>query len=249
MRMRRLHPGAVDEVDTLDAYAVPAAGAHLRVNMVTGLDGAAAVDGRVGGLTGPADQALLHQLRALCDVLLVGAGTVRAEGYGPLELTADEQRRRVATGQAPMPRTAVVTRTLDLDLTAPVFTAATARPLLVTCAAADSTRVSAASSVADVVVAGSDSVDLREARDQLAAAGLTRVLSEGGPRTFTRLLEADVVDEVCLAIAPVLTAGRGPRITDGALLDPLRSLELGHVLERDGFLFLRYVRTTTGSTG
>ncbi len=245
MLMHRLLPDPSDRVDTLDAYALPAddPGPHLRVNMVSSIDGAAAVEGRVGILSGTADGALLHELRSLCDVLLVGAGTIRAEGYGPLELTDEQQRRRVAAGQAAVPRLAVLTRSLDLDLTAPVFTEATARPLLVTTSRAPAARREEAAAVADVVVAGDADVDLAAALSELARRGLPRILSEGGPHVLAAMFAAGLVDELCLAIAPVVTAGAELRITAGPALDPPPTMHLAHVLEKDDFLFLRYTRT------
>ena len=245
MQMRRLLPDPADAVGTLEAYALPTTDRpHLRVNMVSSIDGGAAVEGRVGILSGQADGALLHELRSLCDVLLVGAGTIRAEGYGPLELSDDEQRRRLDAGQAAVPRLAVLTRSLDLDLAAPVFTAATARPLVVTTEQAPAGRREAAEAVADVVVAGRDDVDLSAALAELGRRGLPRVLSEGGPHVLAAMFAADLVDELCLAVAPVVTAGGELRITAGPALDPARPMNLAHVLEKDEFLFLRYTRTS-----
>lgn len=247
MLMRRLLPDPTDRVDTLDAYALPDHGrAHLRVNMVSSLDGAAAVEGRVGILSGKADGTLLHELRSLCDVLLVGAGTVRAEGYGPLELTDDQRRRRLDAGQGAVPRLAVLTRSLELDLTGPVFTGATARPLVVTTAQASAARRDEASAVADVVVAGEQDVNLGAALAELARRGLPRILSEGGPHVLAAMYEADLVDELCLAVAPIVTAGSELRITAGPALEPPRPMQLAHVLERDEFLFLRYTRIGAG---
>ncbi len=247
MLMRRLLPGPNDEIETLDAYALPAGnGPHLRVNMVSSIDGAAAVEGRVGVLSGTADGLLLHELRSLCDVLLVGAGTIRAEGYGPLELTDEQQRRRVEAGQAAVPRLAVLTRSLALDLTAPVFAEATARPLLITTERAPAERRDEAAKVADLVVAGRDDVDLAEALAALAGRGLPRILSEGGPHVLASMFEADLVDELCLAVAPAVTSGTELRITAGPALEPPRPMRLAHVLESDEFLFLRYTRPRAG---
>ena len=243
MLMRRLLPDPTDRVDTLEAYALPDRGRpHLRVNMVSSLDGAAAVEGRVGILSGTADGTLLHELRSLCDVLLVGAGTIRAEGYGPLELSDEQQRRRLDAGQDAVPRLAVLTRSLDLDLAAPVFTGATARPLVITTERAPATRRDEAAAVADVVVAGRDDVDLTVALAELTRRGLSRVLSEGGPHVLAAMFAADLVDELCVAVAPVVTAGSELRISAGPALDPPRARHLAHVLEQDEFLFLRYTR-------
>lgn len=243
MLMRRLHPAAAEAVDTLDAYALPDDGnLHLRVNMVTSIDGAAAVDGRVGVLSGTADGVLLHELRSLCDVLLVGAGTIRAEGYGPIRLGEEQRRRRAERGQREVPRLAVLTRSLDLDLTRPVFTRATARPLLVTTERASAERRRAAGDVADVVVAGDADVDLGLALEELAARGMPKVLSEGGPHVLAAMFAAHLVDELCLAVAPVVTAGHELRITAGPALPEATRMHLDQVLEKDEFLFLRYTR-------
>lgn len=243
MLLRQLHPEPGPIVDTLEAYAVPHGdGAHLRVNMVTSVDGAAAVDGRVGVLSGTADQVLLHELRLLCDVLVVGAGTIRAEGYGPIRLTEEQQQQRVAAGRQPLPRLAVLTGSLDVDLAGPVFTRATARPLLLTTERAPQRRREEAAEAADVVVAGEESVDLRTAVEALARRGLRRVLSEGGPHVLAQLFAADLVDELCLAVAPVVTAGDELRITAGPSLPIVKQLSLAQVLEKDDYLFLRYGR-------
>ena len=243
MLMNRLLPGPCTEVDTLEAYAVPTTGTpHVRVNMVASLDGAAAIEGRVGTLSGKADAALLHELRSLCDVLVVGAGTIRAEGYGPLRVSDEQQQRRVTTGQSPVPRLAVLTRSLDLDLAARVFTEASARPLVVTTDRAPAERREEASAVADVVVAGESDVDLAATVAELAGRGMPRILSEGGPHVLGSLYAADLVDELCLAVSPVVTGGEAVRITSGPLLVPPRAMHLGHVLEKDEFLFLRYTR-------
>ena len=237
MLIRRLHPDPA-EVDTLDDYAVPDTDRHLRVNMVCGVDGGAAVEGRVGVLSGAADQVLLHELRTLCDVLLVGAGTIRAEGYGPIRLSEEQQQRRVAAGIAPVPRLAVLSRSLDLDLESPVFTKATARPILLTTAGASPHRRAEAAKMADLL----DTDGLPDAIDRLARTGLPRILSEGGPHVLSQLYAAGLVDELCLAIAPVVTGGEDLRITAGPPLKPPKMQQLTAVSEREGFLFLRYNR-------
>lgn len=230
-------------VDAADAYAYPDGDApYLRVNMVSSADGAASLGGRVGALTGPADQQLLRLLRAMSDVLLVGAGTVRAEGYGPVRVSAEWQDRRTAAGRAPYPRLAVLTRGLTVDLDSPAFTEAPVRPLLITTEQAPTERVRDAAAVADVVVAGGRTVDLGTAVQALTERGLTRILSEGGPHVLGELYAEDLVDELCLAVAPMVTCGEELRITAGPALPSPTPLRLAHVLEQDDFLFLRYTR-------
>jgi len=243
LTLSRLHPGPHELVDAAIAYGYPPATArYLRANMVSSVDGAATLDGRVGSLTGPADQELLVLLRALADVLVVGAGTIRAEGYGPLTVRPDLAELRARSGQSPAPRLVVPTRSLDLDLGSPAFTEAVEPPLVVTTRQAGSARRRAAEAVAEVVVLGDESVDLAAMVGQLTDSGARRILCEGGPGLLAGLFAEDLVDELCLAVAPVVVGGSGSRVTAGpALPAPLR-LKLAHVAESEEFLFLRYTR-------
>ena len=239
--MRRLYPVPSDEIDIADVYPAPSEkSCYVRVNMVSSIDGAATVDGRVGPLTSTADQALLHRLREISDVVLVGAGTVRAEGYGPIALSKSTQQRRIAAGQAACPPLALVTRSLNLDLASPLFTSATTRPIVITVRDAPPDRRTAAAEVADVVIAGDETVDMTTAIKTLADRGLTRVVSEGGPHLLAQLLAAELVDELCLAIAPLVVGEQRTRITAGPALHAPAALHLAHVLEEDGYLFMQY---------
>ncbi len=239
--MRRLYPAPTGEIDLADIYPAPSeAGRYVRVNMISSVDGAAAVDGRVGALTSTADQLLLHRLREISDVVLVGAGTVRAEGYGPIELSEETQQTRLAAGQAACPPLAIVSGSLSLDWAAPLFSDATSRPLIITAESAAHDRRGAAAEVADVVIAGEESVDMASAIDALAGRGLTRVLSEGGPHLLAQLLAERLLDELCLTIAPLVVGEQPTRITGGPAPRIPATLHLAHVLEEDDYLFMQY---------
>ncbi|MFS3127955.1 pyrimidine reductase family protein [Nocardioides sp. Bht2] len=241
LTLQRLLPGP-DQLDALDAYQLPPQ-PYLRANMVSSVDGAATMGGRVGTLTGAADQVLLRVLRSLADVLLVGAGTVRGEGYGPVRCAPEAAAKRAEAGQLPAARLAVVTHQVDLDLTSTAFTEAPVRPIVITCGAAPQEKVDAAAEVADVIVAGDDQVDLPAAVRRLYELGLPRILSEGGPRLLADLFAADLVDELCWAVSPLVVGGGSEsRITNGALLDEPMQLRLGTIYEVDDYLFLRYHR-------
>jgi riboflavin biosynthesis pyrimidine reductase len=136
----------------------------------------------------------------------------------------------------------VLTRNIELDLGSSAFTEAAGRPIIVTTEAADVARRSAAERVADVVIAGERAVDLRLARRLLVEQGMPRILCEGGPRVLAELYAADLVDELDLAISPLVACGPEPRLTDGPALPEPRVLDLAAAFERDGFLFLRYLR-------
>jgi riboflavin biosynthesis pyrimidine reductase len=247
--MRRLSPDATP-VDVAAAYAYPPADDQgrpwVRANMVASVDGAAALEGRSGGLGGAADRGLFLLLRGLCDAVVVGAETVRAEGYGPAR--PDPSWEGLRAGRPAAPALAIVTRTLDLDFDAPVFTAAApgAATIVVTARSADPARLRAARERAEVIVAGGDGVDFRAAFTRLAELGYSRLLCEGGPRVLAQVAAAGMLDELCLTLSPVLASGTASRVLDGpAPPGGSTGLRLAHALvdsEDEGFLFLRYVR-------
>jgi riboflavin biosynthesis pyrimidine reductase len=210
--------------------------------MIVSVDGPASLQGRSGALGSPADKALFAALRSLADVVLVGAGTMPAEGYGPARLSEEARARRRAWGLPPVPPIAVITRLCRLDWSARFITEAQQRPRVVTVASAAAVDRARAAEVADVLVAGDDDVDLARAVGALAERGHTNVLSEGGPGVAAQLASAGLLNEVCLTVAPLLAAGGARRILDGAALASPLALELGHVLEADGYLFLGYRR-------
>jgi len=235
--MRRLESGGA--ADLAEAYAYPATGPWLRANMVASADGAATYSGLTEGLGGPADRRLLSLLRALADVVIVGAGTVRAEGYGPVR--PREWWGDLREGRTPAPPLAIVSRGLDFDFDAPLFTEALSPTIVLTCASASADRLRAGEKHAEVIIVGDDRVEAGAALDALAERGLVRQLTEGGPRLLAEFVAAGRLDELCLTMSPQLTAGNAARVLNGPTLEPM-PLRLGHVLEDDDFVFLRYVR-------
>ncbi|WP_175408149.1 pyrimidine reductase family protein [Streptomyces sp. TRM64462] len=234
-----------------DAYAYPASasvgypaphGAWLRANMVSSLDGAAQHDGRSEPISSAADMRIFGTLRALADVIVVGAETVRKEGYRPARAREAFAARRKAAGQTPAPVIAVVSASLDLDFSLPLFTAPSAPTLVLTGAAAPAARVRAAEKAgAEVIVAGDGpGAEPERAVRALAARGLTRQLTEGGPRLLGQFVAAGVLDELCLTVSPMLTAGSAQRIAGGPSVEVPSRFALASVLEEDGFLFTRY---------
>lgn len=219
----------------------PADRPWVLANFVAGIDGSIALEGRVGSLTSVADQVVFRLLRELADVVMVGAGTVRAEGYGPVLLDDAAQERRAARGQPPVPPIAVVTRSLRLDLTGRLFTQGSSRPLVITVERTDPPARRAVEEVADVIVAGETTVDPARALEALAQRGMQVVTCEGGPSLITLLLGADMLDELCLTVTP-LVGGDPLRLVADAPQLPLLRLDLAHAVAggRDE-LFLRYV--------
>jgi 5-amino-6-(5-phosphoribosylamino)uracil reductase len=216
----------------------------LRANMVSTLDGAAHHGGRSQPISTAADMRIFGTLRGLADVVVVGAETVRLEGYRPARARAEFAARRAAAGQAPAPAVAVVTARLDLDFSLPLFTSPLVPTLILTGAAAAPDRVAAARKAGARVVTAGDGAGVEPARavQALAALGHTRLLTEGGPRLLGQFVAAGVLDELCLTVAPMMTAGDAQRIAGGPSVAVPRRFALASLLEEEGFLFGRYRR-------
>ena len=241
--MRMLFPEASAAVDPFDAYAdLPAVAGRppVRLNMIVSVDGGTSWGGVSGALGGPADKQLFSVLRALTDVVLVAAGTMRSEGYGPAILPASMQQARRARGQTPVPPIAVVSRSCNLDWDSPFFTAATERPIVITVADAPADDRARAATVADVIEAGHGDVDFTAAMRDLAARDVGSILAEGGPTLNGELARVGLLDELCVTLAPRLASGDAKRILAGSTLDQLAVLALHGVYEQDDYLFLRY---------
>jgi riboflavin biosynthesis pyrimidine reductase/flavin reductase (DIM6/NTAB) family NADH-FMN oxidoreductase RutF len=217
--------------------------AYVVANMVASVDGVIAVDGRTAHLGGPADRELFLYLRTLADVILVGAETVRAERYGPPRVRPEVQAARVARGQEALPRLAIVSRRLDLDPEARVFSEGH-RPMVLAPSDADPERLAEIRLVADVLALGSGGVDLPAA---LAKLGPVLVLCEGGPTINNELVRSDLLDELCLTLAATFVGGPSRGVLGSGILDEPLDVELVSVRARDGDLFLRYRRSGRGA--
>jgi riboflavin biosynthesis pyrimidine reductase len=246
--MRELIAGASPS-DRLDLYARVdrrrSRGSWVFANMVCGLDGTAAFGGRVGPLSRGADRELFVRMRTLADVILVGAETVRSEGYGPVRLA---DHASLPTGHAPP--IAVVSRSLDLDWSSPLFATessdgTSARPIVVTCEAAPKERLAAAHEHATVVVAGARIVEMGAALAALATMGHSVVLCEGGPRLLGELVRQELLDELCLTIAPIMGGDPLPVAIGPGTGRPV-GFALKHVAVEESMLFLRYERDESG---
>ncbi|MDI3402303.1 pyrimidine reductase family protein [Streptomyces cavernicola] len=242
-------PPGVDREWSLDEladwYAYPETDRPvLRANMVSTLDGAAMHDGRSQPISCPADMRIFGILRGLADAVVVGAETVRQEGYRPARARDAFTERRAAAGQGAAPAIAVISASLDLDFSLPLFTEPLVPTLVLTGAAASAERRAAAEKAGThVLIAGEGrGVEPERVVGALAEQGLTRLLTEGGPTLLGQFVAADVLDELCLTVSPMLAAGDARRIAGGPRMTLPERFALASVLEEDGFLFTRYRR-------
>lgn len=208
------------EPDLAEVYAAPRT-PWLRVNMVTTPDGAATgASGMSGSINNPADKQVFDTVRALADVIVVGAGTARIEGYRPTD-------------------TPIVVVSRRADVPERLRGAAAGRVLMATTTGAEHLAEATDLLGADhVLTLGADTVDLARLKQDLAARDWMHQLSEGGPTLLRALLDQGVADELCATIVPRLVAGDGPRITRGQPVDV--PLTLHTLLEHDGTLLGRW---------
>jgi 5-amino-6-(5-phosphoribosylamino)uracil reductase len=244
----QLWPGTTtptdDDLRALYAYPEQLTRPWVKVNFISSLDGAATVQGRSGGLGDANDKRIFRLGRQLCDVILVGAATAVTEKYRGVKRPEMAGADRASLGLAPVPTIAVVTAECTIEPHTLLVADTEVPPIIYTTSTADQARRDAvAEAGAQVVLTGTDRVDLHAVRADLGQRGLLRVDCEGGPRLFGSMIAADVVDELCLSIAPLLTSGDSGRIAVGPLPARPQRMRLRSVLHGDDMLILRYTRT------
>jgi riboflavin biosynthesis pyrimidine reductase len=239
------HEGVMDPEALAIAYAYPSPSGTqtwVRANFVSTLDGAATgEDGRSSSINVGADRVVFQLLRALSDVILVGAGTARVEGYRRPTVRAPWLWLR--DGRSPHPVIAVVSRSADIPPRLSEARENSGEVLSVTCERAGTEAINLARRTLGedhVLVVGDASVDLGAAVDALAARGLCRILCEGGPHLMRDLTDSGRLDELCLTLAPMLVAGDRPRITAGPPVDANLLPRL--LIESQGAILGRWAR-------
>lgn len=222
---------------------VPATGRWLRATMVATVDGAAIdASGVSEGINTGADQTVFETMRTQCDAVLVGAGTVRIEGYTRLRVPEQFKPIRQASGRTVPPVLVVATRTGDVPEEATRLRPDAGGLLVVAGPAADSATLDRLRDR----IGHEQVVTVPEGADTAAAAvyaavdrGLTAIQCEGGPSLLSSIRSAGLLDEVCLTISPLLVGGSGLRIVDGP--DGRSQLRPVALLEEDGSLMGRWL--------
>jgi len=249
--VQQLYPTPIITADPLDLYPAdsrptPDDRPWVMANMVASADGAISIDGVSGGLGGDGDRLVFRAIRASCDWIVVAAGTASAERYGIPRPDSEVMRRRLATGRSPAARLAVVTASVSLDPKLPMFTDQRPDdqlPLIVTGSNPPADRVAAIGDRAAWAHLDALRPTPEMVLAELRGRGARVVLAEGGPSFNGQLVDAGVVDELCITVSPQLVGGTSPRIVNGAASSTPAELRLDRLLEHDGALFARYVRT------
>lgn len=197
----------------------------LRCNMVMTQDGAAVgSDGRSATIATPIDKTVFGALRRDSDVILVGAGTARAEGYRPASVPI-----------------ALVSRTLALSHELALFAQQgpdSPTTILLTTGKAIASAPQWLHSSAELISCGEEEVDLAVALEALHTRGLARVHCEGGPMLLTGLIKAELLDELLVTITPMIQGATKSLI--GHLDAPVQG-SFSQVLVEDGTVLLRFL--------
>jgi riboflavin-specific deaminase-like protein len=240
--LRRLtpEPGTTTVANEVDSYDFVGAAHDVRPYTVTNfaltVDGRATISGRSGPIGTATDTAMLVGLRTRVDAVMIGAGTMRAERYGRIVGDPQQRARRERLGLPHDPLMVIVSARLDLPWDAELFTAGAGRVLIFT--SAETEPPETATPVR--VVHHDGAVNLTEAMRYLRVErGIRGLLCEGGPHLHAQLLDAGLVDELFITVAPKLAGGSGPGLAEG-LAESVREMELVSLLADGGELFHRY---------
>jgi riboflavin-specific deaminase-like protein len=247
--MRRLLPD-VAETSPEEAYAdlglAERAGALTRpyvvANMVTTADGHGALGGRTRDLSSPADRRLFHALRDQIDAVMAGTATISIERYGPLVREPERRERRAARGLAPLPLAVTASRSLALPVTAPLLEDPESTVVVLAGGSGEPPPTQAEVIVERVAGPDERTIDFLAGMELLRAHhGVRTLLLEGGPTLLGAMLEAGLVDELFLTVAPLLVGGGPePAIVEGPPLPAPLRLRLKSLLEDSDYLFGRY---------
>lgn len=238
--------GPIGEDDLAQAYPWPAAGRWVRGMMAATLDGSSfGSDGRSGSISSPVDRAVMAEVRRHCAAILIGAATFRAERYRPQRPAGATQRRRIEWGLRPAPVLVLVSRSLDLPWQEDTFTESVVPPLVVTAESCPPDALDRARRHAEVVVLPGEHLAMADLMRLLEGRNLHRVLCEGGPHLLSEIARADCLDELDLALSPLMVGGG--QIVLGTPNPVPPRFRLAQVIAADDFLFTRYLRTGMGA--
>jgi riboflavin-specific deaminase-like protein len=244
--LERIHPDGTAALDPHDAIAglgfsekAPGDRPYVAVNMVATADGKAAVEGRTRGISSETDRDIFHLLRTQADAVMVGAGTVRIERYGPITKTEELQRKREEAGMRPDALAVIVSGSLNLPADVPLLQDPGSRVVILTRAHGEIEGVKA-----DVTYLRSPPgpFDLRPLLERLRTDfGVRSILCEGGPTLNASLLRYGLLDELFLTVSPQIAGGTDAlTIVSGDPLPDIQNLRLLWVLRSEDELFLRY---------
>lgn len=236
--------GAIARMLTAADTDPPAGRPWVSTDMVMSIDGAYSMDGTSAALSSDADHALFIAHRSNADAILVGASTVREEGYRRPTVSEEAAEVRRGRSQSALPMLVIVSSSLDLGTDTPLLHGEPPAPIIAHPARSDA---SAAPEGFDLIQAGDATVDLPELLSELARRGVRRIACEGGPGLLGQLAQADLIDEYLVTLSPQLVGGGRVGLLGGARLAGL-PFTLHEVLRDGDHLMCSYRRERDPTT-
>jgi 2,5-diamino-6-(ribosylamino)-4(3H)-pyrimidinone 5'-phosphate reductase len=216
---------------------------HVVVNAATSVDGKLSTRRREQvAISGTEDFERVDRLRAASDAVMVGVGTVVADDPSLTVKDPSLREQRQARDEPANPARVVADSRVRTPPEAAVLDDEAETFLLVAQTAPEDFVAEMDDRGATVIVAGEERVDLPAAFDELEAAGVERLLVEGGGELIFSLFEAGLVDELSVFVGSVLIGGReAPTLADGdGFVASLSELELASVERLDDGVVLEY---------
>ncbi|MBC3185432.1 pyrimidine reductase family protein [Corynebacterium sp. zg-331] len=236
------------DIDALLGHHAPLGSPETRAIAISTPTGSCTLHGTSGALGNALDTALLMRLRQWADVVFCGAATIRDEDYAGVTLDTEATRCRQAEGRAALPPIATISASLDFDPASRFFTDASVPPLIFTSREHHDTERAATIRRAGARLFFLEDPQPARVIDHLRALGYPRIVCEGGPGMYGRLLEAGLIDVFHLTLAPLLTSRVERALVEGASAEPHR-WRLEHTFAHpDSTLFLRYRRAAPGGS-
>ncbi len=247
--MQRLFPDVATDLDPDAIYDTlrddfpepPPERPYLFLNMVTSVDGKAALNGGAGGIGSALDKRLMKATRAACDAVLHGAATLRAEKVDP-RVGPTHARAREARGLPAAPLAILLSRTGDLPLDRRYFTYPGVSRLIVSGEGTPPKQRAALAAHAELLIAPGDEPDLTWVMRTLREVYTVRyLLVEGGPNVNGNLFAAGLVDEICWTLGPkIIGGGESLTLVNGPTFQAPVPLTLRSAYLHEGEFFLRY---------
>ena len=219
----------------------------IRGNMISSLDGSSTKDGRSGGLANINDRAIFSIIRQSADIIIVGASTVLIEEYSNVCLSINQQNERKKYGQSNIPQIAVITTSSKLKKSDKFFSLNKKQVPFVFTSANNfintQKRLNMSAEVVNVSSKNPEKIDFFTIVKFLAERKFFRILIEGGPFILGKLMEKNILNELCLTISPILIGGKSKRIAISTKQLEVRMQPLSLLMDNEGYFYIRYIRT------
>jgi len=190
---------------------------HVIINTAMSADGKLSTrERRQVKISGALDFSRVDRLKAGCDAIMVGIGTVLADDPSLTVKSEDNRNSRLSRGADLHPVRIVVDSHARTPPDAKILHKEPGQRIIAVSQAADGKKVAELKKNATVIVAGDEMVDLMALLDELGRMGIKRLMVEGGGTLIAGLISAGLVDEIYTFIGNIIIGGKdAPTLADG----------------------------------